>query len=131
MSKSLIFSIIESAGHPNFSNLYHKMAYDELKLTSVRRAISALKKQKPDIIIAQFLFSFSTNYASNHISNLDSLIITLQKYPDYKPKFIFLVNKQDVQHISQLTNHYNDFSSSHHALILPATEAQMEKLLLI
>ncbi len=129
MSKPIIFSIIESAGHPKFSELYHQMGYEELKLTSVRRAINALKKYKPDVIIAQFLFSFSTNYASNHISNLDSLIITLQKYSDDHPKFIFLVNKQDAQHVNQLTNHYDNFSRCHHSLILPATKAQMKELL--
>ncbi len=129
MPKPIVFSVIESPGHPNLSNLYEKMGYDEMKFTSVRRAINALKKYKPDVIIAQFFYSFSTNYASNHISNLDSLIITLQKYSSYKPKFIFLVSKKDYPHIDQLSIHYDEFSSSNHSLILPVTEEQVKELL--
>ena len=129
MLKPVIFSIIESPVFPKLSNLYDEMGYDELKFTSVRRAINALKKHKPDVIIAQFFFSYSTNYASNHISNLDSLIITLQKYSEYKPKFIFLVSKNDYQYIKLLTEHYDGFSSSNYSIILPVTEEHMKELL--
>ncbi|MCU7835301.1 MAG: hypothetical protein KZQ83_08600 [gamma proteobacterium symbiont of Taylorina sp.] len=129
MSKPIIFSIIESPTHPKLAYLYDELGYDEMKFTSVRRAINALKKYKPDVIVAQFFFSFSTNYASNHISNLDSLIITLQKYSSYKPKFIFLVSKKDYQYIDQLTSHYDEFSNSNHSLLLPVTEEQIRELL--
>lgn len=129
MSKPIVFSVIETPTHPKLSDLYDEMGYEELQFQSVRKAISALKKYKPDVIVAQFFFSFSTNYASNHISNLDSLIITLQKYSDYKPKFIFLVSKKDYQYIEKLTSHYDEFSSSNHSLILPVTEEQIKKLL--
>ena len=129
MSKPIVFSVIETPTHPKLSDLYDEMGYEELQFQSIRKAISALKKYKPDVIVAQFFFSFSTNYASNHISNLDSLIITLQKYSDYKPKFIFLVSKKDYQYIEKLTSHYDEFSSSNHSLILPVTEEQIKKLL--
>lgn len=129
MSKPIVFSVIETPTHPKLSDLYDEMGYEELQFQSVRKAISALKKYKPDVIVAQFFFSFSTNYASNHISNLDSLIITLQKYSDYKPKFIFLVSKKDYQYIEKLTSHYDEFSSSNHSVILPVTEEQIKKLL--
>ena len=129
MPKPIVFSIIEAPAHPKLSSLYNELGYDEMILSSVRRAIIALKKYEPDVIVAQFFFSFSTNYASNHISNLDSLIITLQKYPGYKPKFIFLASKKDHQYIEQLTSHYGAFLSSNHSLILPVTEEQIKELL--
>jgi len=124
-----VFSIIETPTHPVLSGLYNELGYDEMIFSSVRRAITALKKHKPDVIVAQFFFSFSTNYASNHISNLDSLIITLQKYSSYKPKFIFLASKKDYQYIEQLTSHYNRFSSSNRSLLLPVTPEQIKELL--
>ena len=91
MQNPIIFSLIESREHPRFSGLYSEMGYEEMQFTSVRKVISALKKHKPDVIVAQFFYAFSSNYASNHICNLDSLLITLQKQSGYKPKFVFLV----------------------------------------
>jgi hypothetical protein len=129
MSKPIVFSIIETPLYPKLSALLTEMAYEEMQFFSVRNAIKALKKNKPDVIIAQFLFAYSTNYASNHISNLDSLLITLQKYSDYKPKFIFLATKKEYPHIDQLTNHYEGFSSTNHSLVLPVTKEQVKELL--
>jgi len=129
MKKPIIFSLIESPNHPRLSDLYNEMGYNEMKFSSVRKITGALKKHKPDIIIAQFFFAFASNYASNHICNLDSLLISLQKYPTYKPKFIFFTHKDEYQYLSQLTNHYSDFSISNHGLTLPVTEEKMRELL--
>jgi len=129
MDKPIIFSLIESPEHPRLSSLYKEMGYEEMQFSSVRKIISALKKYKPDVIIAQFLYAFASNYASNHISNLDSLLITLQKYSDYKPKLIFLVYKEEHKYLSQLTSHYEGFSRINHALILPVKKEQVKELL--
>lgn len=129
MQKPIVFSLIESPSHPKLSKLFSELGYEEMQFFSVRKAINALKKYKPDVIVVQFFYAFSTNYASNHISNLDSLIITLQKYSDYKPMFIFLASKKDYQYIDQLTSHYEGFSSSNHSLILPVTEEQVRAIL--
>jgi len=58
VSKPIVFSVIETPTHPKLSDLYDEMGYEELQFQSVRRAISALKKYKPDVIVAQFFFSF-------------------------------------------------------------------------
>jgi hypothetical protein len=129
MSKAIVFSIIETPLYPKISPLFAEINYEEMQFFSVRNAIKALKTHKPDVIIAQFLYAYSTNYASNHISNLDSLLITLQKYADYKPKFIFLATKKEYPHLSQLISHYEGFSSTNHSLILPVTMDQVKELL--
>jgi len=129
MQKPIIFSLIESPEHPRFSDLYKDMGYDEMQFSSSRKLISALKKYKPDVIVAQFLYAYASNYASNHISNLDTLLITLQKYGDYKPKFIFLTYKEEHKHLSQLISHYEGFSKINHSLVLPVAKEQMKELL--
>jgi len=124
-AKPVVFSIIESPLHPKLSNLYNELGYEELQLSSMRRAMNALKKHQPDVIVAEFFYAYSTNYSSNHISNLDSLLITLQKYPDYHPIVILLVSKKDQQFVSKLQVHYK----IDHVLLQPVTEDQVRALL--
>ena len=51
----IVYSIIESAAHPNLSALYRRLGYEEIRLTSVRKAIQELKLHKPDLVVADFL----------------------------------------------------------------------------
>ncbi len=129
MKKPIIFSLVESPAHPNFSQLFMDKGYDEKVFYSVRKIISALKKQKPDVVIVKFHYLYVSDYASNHISNVDSLLASLQKYSDYQPKFIFFTTKQDNQFLHLLTDHYEGFASSVHVLIMPVQAKQMSDLL--
>lgn len=125
MSKPIIFSVIESPTHPKLSELYNEMGYEEMQFKSMRKTMNALKSHKPDVIVAEFFYAYGTNYSSNHISNLDTLLITLQKYPDYQPKIIVLVTKQEQQFVSKLEEHYK----LDQVLVQPVTEQQMRSLL--
>lgn len=125
MTKPIVFSIIESPTHPKLSDLYSELGYEELQLNSVRRAMNALKKYKPDVIVAEFFYAYSTNYSSNHISNLDSLLITLHKYPDYNPKLILVCNKKEQQYVAKLEEHYK----VDHVLVQPVMQEQVRALL--
>jgi len=129
LKKPIIFSLVESPSHPNFSQLFVDNDYDEKVFFSVRKIINALKKQKPDIVIVKFHYLYVSDYASNHISNVDSLLASLQKYRDYQPKFIFFTSKKDQQFIKRLTDHYEGFSSSVHALVMPVQTKHMLELL--
>ena len=129
MPKPIVFSVIESPTHPKLSDLYDEMGYEELQFQSVRKAMNALKKHKPDIIVAEFFYAFGTNYSSNHICNLDSLLITLQKYPDYQPRVIFLVSKREYEFVSKLQGHYGDYYHADCVLLQPVTAEQVRPLL--
>jgi len=129
LKKPIIFSLVESPSHPNFSQLFVDKGYEEKVFFSVRKIINALKKQKPDIVIVKFHYLYVSDYASNHISNVDSLLASLQKYRDYQPKFIFFTSKQDHQFIKRLTDHYEGFASSVIALKMPVQLKTMEDVL--
>ncbi len=129
MTKPLVFSVIESPLHPKLSTIIGDLGYEEMQFTSVRKTVSALKKHQPDVIIADFIYAYSNNYASNHISNLDTLLITLQKYPDYHPKFIFLCVKEELQYVDQLINEYLVDSDGHCLLAIPTTDDVARKVL--
>jgi len=101
MSKGLVFSIIESPIHPNFSNLYAELGLENVQLSSMRKALSQLKKQKPDYIVAEFFYGYGNNYAGVNISNLDVLMYSLQRYaPD--ARVIAMYDKSERKYLDKL-----------------------------
>ncbi len=129
MSKPIVFSIVESPTHPKLTSLYEELGYEEIVLPSMRKAMAALKKQQPDVIVAEFFYAYGTNYASNHICNLDTLLITLQTYPDYHPKIIIVVKKSEKEYVSKLGEHYADYYNEDYVLVQPVYEQQVRDIL--
>ena len=80
MSTKVLFSIIESPKHPKLSGLFSRLGFEEVQLTSTRKAVSALKKQVPDVVVADFVYGYSNNYSGVHISNLDVALMSMQKF---------------------------------------------------
>lgn len=103
MSKKVVFSIIESPLHPNFSALYQKLDFENVQLSSMRKAISQLKQQKPDYVVAEFIYGYGNNYAGVNVSNLDVFLHSLQKYAP-EAKVIAMVEKHEVKHVAKLLN---------------------------
>jgi DNA-binding NtrC family response regulator len=75
-----LFSIIESPLHPRLSPLFTRLGFEEVQLTSTRKAVSQLKKQPPDLVVADFVYGYSNNYSGIHISNLDVFLMSMQKF---------------------------------------------------
>ena len=75
MSKPIIFSVIESPTHPKLSALYKHLGIHEEQFNSVRKLLAALKKSKPDFIVAEFFYAYGSNYSGIHISNLDMMLM--------------------------------------------------------
>jgi hypothetical protein len=121
---SLLFSIVESPLHPNFSDLYRSMGLQEVRLASMRKAMAELKKQRPDFIVAEFFYGYGNNYAGVNISNLDVFMRSLQRYAP-EARVIVLVDKSERQYVDKL----NEMFPLHGVLIQPASVTQMESLL--
>ena len=71
MSNKILYSLIESPAHPKLSDLYQRLGLSEVRLTSSRKAMSELKKNPPDYVVAEFFYGYGNNYAGINISNLD------------------------------------------------------------
>ncbi|MDT8453242.1 MAG: hypothetical protein RQ936_10965 [Gammaproteobacteria bacterium] len=119
-----LLSIIESSMHPNFGLLYHKLGFEEIIVNSIRKAISLLKNQQPDFIVAEFFYGYGNNYAGVNISNLDVLLSTLQTYSPHT-KVIVIVEKSEYRHVDKL----NELFPIHAVLVYPAKETEMKELL--
>jgi len=128
MSK-LVFSIIESPAHPNLTGLLEAAGYKERQFVSVRKAMSGLKKEKPDIIIADFIYAYLTNYDSNHKCNLDSLLVTLQRKGEVKPRFIFLADKSELAYVDEVAEHYKGFCDAYSLIPYPVSAQDVVEVL--
>ena len=120
----IIYSIIESPLHPDFSTLYKERGINEVRLTSVRKAIQALKKQAPDYVMADFIYGYGNNYAGVNISNLDVFLYSLDKYaPDSKVMVCY--EKTDKDHVAKLKALFPDIET----LVYPVDKKHMQALL--
>jgi len=117
----IVFSIIESPRHPNFSNVYQRLGLEEIKLNSIRKANAALKKKLPDFVVAEFIYGYGSNYSGVHISNLDVFLVTLLKYK-CAARVIVLVDKSERRFVDKL----NEIMPLHAVLQLPVTESDIE-----
>lgn len=79
--QKLLLAIIELGGYPNFSSVYQQAGYTVEMVNSVRKANSWLKKNKPDVVVAEF--NYQTDFR-DRTSNVESLMASIQKYPDTK-----------------------------------------------
>ena len=102
MSARTLISIVESPAHPDFSRLYKRLDIREVRLASMRKAISALKDDTPDYVVAEFFYGYGNNYAGVNVSNLDVFLYSLQKYaPD--ARVVVLVDRRERQFVDKLS----------------------------
>lgn len=101
MSHRKLLSLIESPTHPDFSKLYSRLNIEEIRVTSLRRAVNQIKQCAPDFVVAEFFYGYSNNYAGVNISNLDVFLFSLQKFaPD--ARVIVMVTKLEYQYVDKL-----------------------------
>jgi hypothetical protein len=122
--RMIVYSIIESAAHPNLSALYRRHRYEEIQLTSVRKAIQELKKHTPDLVVADFLYGYGNNYAGVNISNLDVFLYSLQKYAP-ECKVIVFYEKSEQAYIGKLQELFSIAAS----FAYPVAEQDIESIL--
>ena len=119
-----IYSFVESPRHPNGSSAYKKLGYDEIKLSSIRKANAELKKSLPDVVVAEFFYGYGSNYSGVHISNLDVFLVTMVKY-HADAKVIVIVDKSEFEFVGKLNDIYPLYAVLKH----PVSAMQLSKVL--
>lgn len=112
IAKSIV-SIVESPTHPKLSELFRSLGIEEIKLNSMRKAISQIKTQAPDYIIAEFFYGYGNNYAGANISNLDVMLHSLQRYAP-SAKVIVIVDKHEKKYIDKLQELFSIYAVVQH-----------------
>jgi hypothetical protein len=120
----LIFSIAESPAHPDYSFLYRRLGLDHERYDSMRKAMTALKKSRPDFVVAEFFYGFGNNYAGVNVSNLDVFLHSLRRYAP-EAKVIVLVDKSEAQFVDKLAALFPLYE----VIVQPVSETQLENIL--
>ena len=123
MSTRTLFSIVESPAHPDFSRLYKQLDIREVRLASMRKAISALKNDTPDYVVAEFFYGYGNNYAGVNVINLDVFLYSLQKYAP-NARVVVLVERRERQFVEKLSALF----PLHAVLTQPVREQDIEPL---
>ena len=119
MSKVLL-SIIELGGYPNFKPLYESFGYEVVVHSSMRKALSLLKKTDVSVIVAEFNYQHTFR---DRISSLESLIAVVQQKKD--TKLIVLYELEYENHFDKLRAQC-DFNAE---IAFPVDEQKMRKAL--
>jgi len=101
MPEPTLYSIVESPTHPDFSRLYRRLGAREERFSAMRKAIAALKKRPPDLVVAEFFYGYGNNYAGVNVSNLDVFLASLRKYAP-EARVVVMVDKTEREHVDKL-----------------------------
>ncbi len=115
-----LLAIIEMGGYPNFIPLYKSMGFSVEVVNSMRKARSALKKQAPDVIVAEYNFQ---SQFRDRTSNLETLMAVLQKHGG--AKVIAFYEKETQHKLDQLTERF----PLHATLTYPVQEGELRSAL--
>jgi hypothetical protein len=120
----VLLSIVESPAHPNFSALYQRLGFTEIRVTSQRKALAQLKKTPPDWVVAEFYYGYGNHYAGASMSNLDVFLASLQRYAPAARVIVVTVPAERPQ-VARLAERFG----LHAVLDHPVAETRMTALL--
>lgn len=76
-----LLALVEFMQHARLSNLYRELGFAVTTEFQARKAVSLVRKLKPDVIVADFYFQADFR---DRLSNLESLLATAQPFPETK-----------------------------------------------
>lgn len=120
MSKKLLLAVIELGGYPDFRSLYEQFGYEVVIESSVRKALSLLKKKKFDVIVAEFNYQHTFR---DRLSSLESIIAVAQT--NKQIQFIVLFENEFDNHLEKLRKQFQ-FTAE---IAFPVTEVKMKQVL--
>ena len=124
MDSPLLYTLIETPAHPDLSGLYRRLGLREQRFAVMRKAISQLKRQPPDIVVGEFRYGYGNNYAGVNLSNLDVFLYSLQRYAP-SARVIVACDKGELQYAKRL----GELFPLHGLLTYPLTPLELEPLL--
>ncbi len=120
LKKSTLLSVIELGGYADFIPLYQRLGFSVTSASSSRKAISAVKKLRPDVVVAEF------NYQSDfrdRTSTLESLLASIQRFAETKA--IVFYENDTLPQLEKLLKQFSVFGT----MAYPIEEAELSALL--
>ena len=116
----LLLSILEIGGYPDFSKSYKALGFEFKQVASMRKGIQFIKKNKVDVIVAEF------NYQSDfrdRTSQLETLMATIQPKPEIN--VVVFYDKEQAHQLERLTSRFEKLK----CLPYPISAEQVEKVI--
>ena len=102
----LLMAIVELGGYPDFTPLYEQAGYRVMMFRSVRKAIQALKKESPAVLVAEF--NFQSDFR-DRTSSLESLLAAVERIAAcrvvvfYEQEYVHQLDRLRQQHTLHTT----------------------------
>lgn len=115
-----LLAIIELGGYPNLTPVYKRLGFETELVSSQRKALAYLKKQIPDVVVAEY--NFQSDFR-DRTSNLETLMARLQRHPKVK---VIVFYQAEYQHkFDNLTSRFPVFE----AIPFPVDPGRVEQAL--
>ena len=115
-----LLAIVELGGYPNLMPLYQRLGFQAEWVTSQRKARSWLKRQQPEVIVAEY--NYQTDFRDRS-SNLETLGAILQRHPQVK--LLVFYPKEHEAYFHRFQERFPVWRS----IAFPVTEEKVEKVL--
>ncbi len=115
----LLLAIVELGGYPNFTPLYRQAGYQVEMLASMRKALAAVKRRRPAVVVAEF--NYQPDFR-DRTSNLESLLATAQHLPE--TRVIVFYERENLERLEKLRQRFPFF----HGLPYPVEVEQLRAL---
>ena len=114
----LLVQVVELGGYPNFIPLYQRLGYRVETVNTGRKAISTLKKLRPDAVVTEFNYQFSFR---DRTSNLESILAVVQ--PQAGVKVVVFYDQAVQEQLNQVAERFPGFISMSYPIDEGALEA--------
>lgn len=115
-----LLSVIEFIEHSPYPAIYKSMGFDVTTEWQVRKAVSLIRKIKPDVIVADFYFQSDFR---DRLSNLESLLAATQLLTDFR---VLVFYEPENEHALARVRERMQIDA---ALAMPATERAIRDVL--
>ena len=115
-SKTLL-AVVEQGGYPDFTSIYETAGYHVEMVKSPRKAISFLKKNPVDLLVAEF--NFQTDFR-DRTSSLESIMASVQ-HQQQAIKVVIFLDKDNIERFERVSSRF----PIHQTLTFPFDEQQL------
>lgn len=119
-NNKFLLAITELGGYPDFRELYEENGFQVENIDSMRKALRSLKKNSPDVIVAEF--NFQSDFR-DRTSNLETLMAVVQQMEEVK--MIIFYEKEYKHQFDKLRARF----SFHAELAYPIAETDLKSAL--
>jgi hypothetical protein len=119
----LLIQVVELGGYPNFTSLYERLGYRVETVNTGRKAITALKKNSPTAVVAEFNYQFDFRDRTSH---LESILAVMQ--PQSEVKVVVFYDKSEQEKLDLVAERFPGFTAMAYPIDEAALQAQLKPL---